>query len=51
MALHRAVAVADLLRRLGRTDDAAAAAYAAAPAGTQNTAERAFLQRRLDSLA
>ena len=50
MALHRAVAVADLLRRLGRTDDAAAA-YAAAPAGTQNTAERAFLQRRLDSLA
>jgi RNA polymerase sigma-70 factor (ECF subfamily) len=37
---------ADLLRRLGRRDEAAAA-YARAIAGTGNVAERAFLQRRL----
>jgi RNA polymerase sigma-70 factor, ECF subfamily len=37
---------ADLLRRLGRTAEAAVA-YAAAIARTENTAERAFLQRRL----
>jgi RNA polymerase sigma-70 factor (ECF subfamily) len=37
---------ADLLRRLGR-DAEAAEAYDAAIAGTDNSAERAFLQRRL----
>ena len=41
---------ADLLRRLGRTGDAAAA-YADAIARADNAAERAFLQRRLDALA
>jgi RNA polymerase sigma-70 factor (ECF subfamily) len=40
---------ADLLRRLGRTGEAAAA-YAAALAGTQNEVERAFLRRRLAEL-
>jgi RNA polymerase sigma-70 factor (ECF subfamily) len=40
---------ADLLRRLGR-DEEAAAAYAAALARTDNTAERAFLERRLAAL-
>ena len=40
---------ADLLRRLGRTAEAAVA-YAAAIARTENTTERAFLQRRLTSL-
>jgi RNA polymerase sigma-70 factor (ECF subfamily) len=40
---------ADLLRRLGR-DVEAAAAYAAALARTENAAERAFLQRRLEGL-
>ncbi|SDY04274.1 RNA polymerase, sigma subunit, ECF family [Modestobacter sp. DSM 44400] len=40
---------ADLLRRLGRTGEAATA-YAAALAGTENAAERAFLQRRLFEL-
>jgi RNA polymerase sigma-70 factor, ECF subfamily len=40
---------ADLLRRLDRRDEAAAA-YAAAIALTGNVAQRAFLQRRLDSL-
>jgi RNA polymerase sigma-70 factor (ECF subfamily) len=41
---------ADLLRRLGRADDAAAA-YDAAIARTGNGAERAFLERRRDDLA
>jgi RNA polymerase sigma-70 factor, ECF subfamily len=40
---------ADLLRRLGR-DAEAALAYRAATACTGNTAERAFLQRRLEAL-
>jgi RNA polymerase sigma-70 factor (ECF subfamily) len=40
---------ADLLRRLGRRDDAAAA-YDAALARTGNLAERSFLLRRRDSL-
>jgi RNA polymerase sigma-70 factor, ECF subfamily len=40
---------ADLLRRMDRRDEAAAA-YAAAIALTGNVAQRAFLQRRLDSL-
>jgi RNA polymerase sigma-70 factor, ECF subfamily len=40
---------ADLLRRLGRTAEAAAA-YDAALARTENAAERAFLQHRRDSL-
>ncbi len=40
---------ADLLRRLGRPDEAAAA-YAAAIARTANRAERSFLQQRRDSL-
>ena len=40
---------ADLLRRLGRSDEAAPA-YEAAIARTDNAAERAFLQRRLASL-
>jgi RNA polymerase sigma-70 factor, ECF subfamily len=40
---------ADLLRRLGRRDDAVAA-YDAAIAGTANRAERSFLRRRRDSL-
>src|SRR5579859_1869799 len=40
---------ADLLRRLGRPDEARAA-YATAIAGAANGAERAFLQRRRDSL-
>ncbi len=40
---------ADLLRRLGRDEDAADA-YEAALALTANAAERAFLERRLDSL-
>ncbi len=40
---------ADLLRRLGRADDARAA-YDAALAATDNEAERAFLTRRRDSL-
>ncbi len=40
---------ADLLRRLGRPDDAAAA-YDAAIARTGNRAERAFLERRRDGL-
>jgi RNA polymerase sigma-70 factor (ECF subfamily) len=43
------VARADLLRRLGRTADAAAA-YAAALALTSNPAERAFLERRKQEL-
>jgi RNA polymerase sigma-70 factor, ECF subfamily len=38
---------ADLLRRLGRGEQAAAA-YDAAIARTANEAERAFLQRRRD---
>ena len=41
---------ADLLRRLGRSADAAAA-YAAAIALAANPAERRYLQRRRDSLA
>jgi RNA polymerase sigma-70 factor, ECF subfamily len=40
---------ADLLRRLGRRDDATAA-YDAAIARTANDAERSFLQQRRDSL-
>jgi RNA polymerase sigma-70 factor (ECF subfamily) len=40
---------ADLLRRLGRRDEAAAA-YDEATARTSNSAERAFLERRRDSL-
>ena len=40
---------ADLLRRLGRAVEAAAA-YEAAIARTQNAAERAFLERRLAAL-
>ena len=40
---------ADLLRRLGR-DVEAAAAYDAAIARTENIAERAFLQRRHDMI-
>ena len=40
---------ADLLRRLGRRDEADEA-YQAAMAGTQNAAERAFLERRRRSL-
>ncbi len=40
---------ADLLRRLGR-DDEAALAYQAAIEGTGNAAERAFLRRRRDEL-
>jgi len=40
---------ADLLIRLGRADDAAAA-YAEAIAGTANEAEQAFLRRRLAAL-
>jgi RNA polymerase sigma-70 factor (ECF subfamily) len=40
---------ADLLRRLGRRDDAAAA-YDAAIARTANRAERSFLRRQRDSL-
>ena len=40
---------ADLLRRLGRPDEADEA-YQAAMAGTQNAAERAFLERRRRSL-
>ncbi len=43
VALH--AARADLLRRLGRTEDAARA-YDAAIAATRNEAERRFLQRR-----
>jgi len=41
---------ADLLRRLGRRDEARAA-YDAAIARTANGAERSFLRRRRDSLA
>ncbi len=41
---------ADLLRRLGRHDEAATA-YEAALARTDNTAERAFLQRRRHELS
>jgi RNA polymerase sigma-70 factor, ECF subfamily len=41
---------ADLLRRLGRSADARAA-YDAAIAATENTAERAYLSRRRGSLA
>jgi RNA polymerase sigma-70 factor, ECF subfamily len=41
---------ADLLRRLGR-DDEAALAYEAAISGTDNAAERDFLRRRRDQLA
>ncbi len=49
--LHLSHAVrADLLRRLGRRDEAVAA-YRAALARAGNAAERAFLQRRLDELA
>jgi RNA polymerase sigma-70 factor (ECF subfamily) len=40
---------ADLLRRLGRNDEAALA-YEAAIAGTENASERAFLQRSHDAL-
>lgn len=40
---------ADLLRRLGRNAEAALA-YDAAIARTDNTAEREFLQRRLQAL-
>jgi RNA polymerase sigma-70 factor (ECF subfamily) len=40
---------ADLLRRLGR-DSEAAAAYNAAIARSENAAERAFLERRRDAL-
>ena len=40
---------ADLLRRLGRPEDAAAA-YDAAIARTANGAERSFLQHRRDGL-
>jgi RNA polymerase sigma-70 factor (ECF subfamily) len=48
--LHLSHAVrADLLRRLGRRDEAVAA-YRAALARAGNAAERAFLQRRLDEL-
>lgn len=43
------VARADLLRRLGRSADARAA-YDAAIAATENTAERSYLQRRRDHL-
>jgi RNA polymerase sigma-70 factor (ECF subfamily) len=43
-------AKADMLRRLGRDADAAAA-YRAALALTENAAERAFLERRLRELA
>ena len=39
----------DLLRRLGRREEASAA-YGAAIARTANRAERAFLQQRRDSL-
>ncbi|MFP5380407.1 MAG: dephospho-CoA kinase, partial [Vicinamibacteria bacterium] len=42
-------ALADLLRRLGRSGDARAA-YAAALQRTDNTAERDFLRRRLAEL-
>lgn len=45
---HHAVR-ADLLRRCGRPEQAAAA-YVAALAGTENAAELAFLTRRLDEL-
>jgi RNA polymerase sigma-70 factor (ECF subfamily) len=41
---------ADLLRRLGRPDEAATA-YRRAAALTTNQAERAFIQRRLGELA
>jgi RNA polymerase sigma-70 factor (ECF subfamily) len=41
---------ADLLRRLGRTEEAAAA-YEAAVARTENGAERQFLERRRAALA
>ncbi|HET8602480.1 MAG TPA: sigma-70 family RNA polymerase sigma factor [Marmoricola sp.] len=41
---------ADLLRRLGR-DDEAVAAYDAAIAATRNTAERAYLVRKRDELS
>ena len=41
---------ADLLRRLGRRSEAVTA-YTTALALTDNRAERAFLQRRLDGLA
>ena len=41
---------ADLLRRLGRTDDASAA-YAAAMERTENDVERAYLQTRIASLS
>lgn len=41
---------ADLLRRLGRNHDAALA-YAAAIERSENAAERAFFQRRLEALA
>jgi RNA polymerase sigma-70 factor (ECF subfamily) len=41
---------ADLLRRLGRADEAASA-YAEARARTTNAAERAFLDRRLDEVS
>jgi RNA polymerase sigma-70 factor, ECF subfamily len=44
LALRHAVR-ADLLRRLGRTAEAADA-YAEAAAGTANAAERSFLERR-----
>ncbi len=40
---------ADLLRRLGRVEEAGQA-YQAAMAGTENTAERAFLNRRRQAL-
>jgi RNA polymerase sigma-70 factor (ECF subfamily) len=49
MALWHAVR-ADLLRRLGRSAEAADA-YAAAIAGTANAAERAFLERRRAEVA
>ena len=42
-------AKADMLRRLGRRDEAAAA-YRAALGLADNDAERAFLERRLDAL-
>jgi len=41
---------ADMLRRLGR-DDEAATAYEAAIARTNNLTEREYMQRRLDGLA
>jgi RNA polymerase sigma-70 factor (ECF subfamily) len=41
---------ADLLRRLNRLDEAAQA-YQSAIEGTQNTAERDFLERRRQALA